>query len=196
MFGTTIIIILIVLIVSFRIWQKKKDIEYENGDSPGNRHGKGGCLTILICLILITIGGFFAYKTLMIDFDGEYASGRLVYTTTEGFCMLITYHPEYRTGNTKGFAVTNIPFITLFTQAAQAHNYCNAAADSKEMLNLYKVLSLGSVVDASIAGIDIGNKGKYFALSENGINKSLENLGIDLSNSNSDFTKRMGSFDN
>ena len=113
----------------------------------------------------------------MLDFDGVYATDRLVYSDEYGFCMLITYYPHYQKGNAKGFAVTHIPFGALFTEKVQANKYGNDTADSKDMLDVYQLLATwgdNDLVDSlakslssseiSTKSLDIGNHGKYFIL--------------------------------
>ena len=77
---------------------------------------KGGFFSTLLCLILISCAGLFAYKKLMLDYDGKYATDRLTYSDEYGFCMLIAYYPTYQKGSAKGFAITHIPFGALFTE--------------------------------------------------------------------------------
>ncbi len=96
-------------------------------------------LAKLIFLILIIVIAAFAYKKMMLDFDGTYASERIVYTQKYGFCKLITYYPDYQTGNAKGFAITNISFGALFTEKVQANKNGTDPADSKEMLDAYQL---------------------------------------------------------
>ncbi len=132
---------------------------------------------ILLCLILIICTGLFAYKKIMLDYDGTYATDRLTYTNEYGFCMLITYYPSYQKGNAKGFAVTKIPFGSLFTEKVQADKSGNDTADSKEMLDYFQLLAsygdndlvdllVKSLSDSEIRtkSLDIGNHGKYFIL--------------------------------
>ncbi len=135
---------------------------------------KGGFFSTLLCLILIACAGLFAYKKLMLDYDGKYATDRLTYSDEYGFCMLITYYPTYQRGSAKGFAITHIPFGALFTQEFQANKYGNDITDSKDMLDTYQLLATwgdNSLVDSltkvfsdskmSTKSLDIGNHGKY-----------------------------------
>lgn len=138
---------------------------------------KGGFFSTLLCLILIACAGLFAYKKIMLDFDGTYATDRLVYSDEYGFCMLITYYPSYQKGNAKGFAVTHIPFGALFTEKVQADKNRNDMADSKDTLEVYQSLATwadNDLVDSltkslssseiSTKSLDIGNHGRYFVL--------------------------------
>lgn len=138
---------------------------------------RGGFFSKLLCLILIVCVGLFAYKKIMLDFDGKYATDRLTYTDEYGFCMLITYYPSYQKGNAKGFAVTHIPFGALFTEMVQANKYGDDMADSEEMLKVYQQLATwgdNDLVDSltkslsdsgmSTKSLDIGNHGKYFTI--------------------------------
>lgn len=142
-----------------------------------------GCFTALLCLILVVCGSAFAYKKLMIDFDGYYATDRLIYSDEYGFCLLISYYPEYRKGDAKGFAVTHIPFEKLFTEKIQANKYGHDAADSKEQLDLYQLLATyadnvlidslaKSLSDSGIStrSVDIGSYGKYFVINNELVN--------------------------
>jgi len=148
---------------------------------------KGGFFSTLLCLILIICVGLLAYKKIMLDYNGTYATDRLTYTDEYGFCMLITYYPSYQKGNAKGFAVTHIPFAALFTEEVQASKYGNDSADSKEMLYAYQLLATwgaNDLIDSltkslsdsvmSTKSLDIGNHGKYFIL--NAKNIGYENL--------------------
>lgn len=139
---------------------------------------RGGFFSTLLFIVLIVCVGLFAYKKIMLDFDGTYATDRLTYSDEYGFCMLITYYPNYQKGNAKGFAITHIPFGALFTEIVQANKYGNDTADSKDMLDTYQLLASygdNDLVDyfaktlsdsgISTKSIDIGNHGKYFVLS-------------------------------
>lgn len=138
---------------------------------------KGGFFSTLLCLILIACAGLFAYKKIMLDFDGTYATDRLVYIDEYGFCMLITYYPPYQKGNAKGFVITHIPFGALFTEKVQADKYGNDMADSKDTLEVYQSLATWadndlvdsltkSISDSKISSksLEIGNHGRYFVL--------------------------------
>ena len=131
---------------------------------------------ILFVLILCICMTPFAYKKTMLDYDGEYATDRFVYTEEFGFCMLTTYYPNYQSGNAKGIAVTNIPFEALFSVEILASKYENDPADSKDLLDSYQILAtLGdnALVDSlaklfldskiSTRSIQIGKYGNYFA---------------------------------
>ena len=145
-------------------------------------------LVVLILGICITP---FVYKKTILDYDGKYATDRLVYTEEYGFCMLITYYPDYHSGDAKGFAVTNIPFEALFSEEIQADRNGNDTADSKEMLDSYQMLAtLGdnALVDSlakfffdskiSTRSIQIGKYGNYFAINAKniGYGNSKDNL--------------------
>lgn len=138
---------------------------------------KGGIFSRLLCLILIVCAGLFAYKKIMLDFDGTYATDRLVYIDEYGFCMLITYYPPYQKGNAKGFVITHIPFGALFTEKVQADKNGNDMADSKDALEVYQSLATWanndlvdsltkSISDSKISSksLEIGNHGRYFVL--------------------------------
>ena len=131
---------------------------------------------MLVALILFICIAPFAYKKVILDYDGKYATDRLVYTEEFGFCMLITYYPNYQSGTAKGIAVTNIPFIELFSHTVQANKYGNDTADSIDLLDSYQMLAtLGdnALVDSlaklfldskiSTRSIQIGKYGNYFA---------------------------------
>lgn len=128
---------------------------------------RGGCFTALLCLVLIVFAGLFAYKKIMLDFNGVYATDRITYTDEHGFSMLITYYPNYQTGNSKGFAIIHIPITALFTEELQAQANGNDFADSETMLAAYKLLAEYELPLQNFGfapkSIDIGNHGKYFA---------------------------------
>ena len=126
----------------------------------------------------------------MLDYDGKYATERIVYTEEYGFCMLITYYPDYHSGDAKGFAVTNIPFEALFSEAVQLfregmdgmYRERIDTANSKELLDSYQMLAtLGdnALVDSlsklfldsniSTRSIQIGKYGNYFAITAKNI---------------------------
>ena len=96
----------------------------------------------LLCLLLIIGAGLFAYKKIGIDSNGYYANSRLTYTRDYGFSMLITYYPNNQRGDAKGFAVTNIPVATLFSERELIQEYSKEKTDSKDILNLYQTLAL------------------------------------------------------
>lgn len=161
-------------------FEEKQDFDMKNQTQPVEKVKvvkKGGFFSTLLFLILIVCAGLFAYKKIMLDFDGAYATDRLVYSDEYEFCMLITYYPPYQKGNAKGFAVTHIPFGALFTEKVQANKYGNDTADSKDMLDAYQLLATwgdNDLVDSltkslssseiSTKSLDIGNHGKYFIL--------------------------------
>lgn len=135
---------------------------------------KDGFFTEILCIILLVCAGLFVYKKIMIDYDGIYATDRLIYTDEYGFCMLITYHPNYQKGKARGFAITHIPFASLFTETIQS-NPSNDTVDSKEMLDAYQLLStwenkglegyppdITSIVSSK--SFAIGNCGNYFII--------------------------------
>lgn len=171
---------------------KKRETESKMSGNINNQEKvivvkKGGFFSTLLCLILIICVGLFAYKKIMLDYDGTYATDRLTYTDEYGFCMLITYYPSYQKGNAKGFAVTHIPFAALFTKEVQASKYGNDRADSKEMLYAYQLLATwgdNDLIDSltkslsdsvmSTKSLDIGNHGKYFILNAKDV--GYENL--------------------
>ena len=136
----------------------------------------GGCLSSLLSLIIIILLGLFIFKKVMIDYDGTYATDRLTYTEEYGICLLITYYPEYQVGEAKGYAITNIPFFSLFNESLWAQkNYGTDPADSEEDLNYYRlVAAVGdnawvdtiskSLTNTSTRSINIGNHGKYILI--------------------------------
>ena len=154
---------------------------------------------MLVALILFICIAPFAYKKVILDYDGKYATDRLVYTEEFGFCMLITYYPNYQSGNAKGIAITNIPFIELFSHTVQANKYGDDTADSKDLLYTYQELAtLGDnalvdslakfLLDSKLItkSIQIGKYGNYFATnfkdcysrpnSIDSIHNSIENI--------------------
>ena len=160
------------------------------------RHCMLVTLIVTICIACILP---FAYKKTVLDYDGEYASDRLVYSEEFGFCKLITYYPDNISGNAKGFAVTNIPFEAFFSEKLQANKYGNYIADSKDWYDTYRMLATfgdNALVDSlakifldskiSTRSIQIGKYGNYFAttfkdycskkyISEESVNNSIDN---------------------
>ena len=67
-------------------------------------------LMIFILVVGLVFGlPVFAYKKIALDYTGTYAKDRFIYDSDEGLCMLVTYYPEYRTGDEKGFALAHLP---------------------------------------------------------------------------------------
>ena len=142
---------------------------------------RGSFSTIILCLLIIC-AGLFAYKKTGLDGDGKYATSRFTYTVEYGFCMLITYHPNYQRGDAKGFAVTNIPLSILFTEREWIQNEGEDKADSKDLLKVYQALAVfgdNNIIDhlsrtfsesgRSTKSVDVGSRGKYFIIHANEI---------------------------
>lgn len=181
-----IIIVILLGIIFYLLCNKKNNKSKKRSFRP------------LLCFLLILVICIspFAYKKAFIDYDGEYATERLIYTEEYGFCQLITYYPNYHSGNAKGFAITNIPFGALFTEEVRVSKNGNDTADSKEMLDSYQILAtLGdnAFVDSlakifsddakkTTRSIQIGKYGKYFAITADDMDyeNPLDFLDIDL----------------
>lgn len=114
---------------------------------------------IIICTIILLPLLFFGYKKTMLDYDGEYATDRLVYTTEYGFCMLVTYYPEFRQNEIKGYTVTNIPFAKLFSEKIMAHT----SDDTADSLDSYTILVLAEAF-GGIGADEVGKYGKYYII--------------------------------
>ncbi len=153
------------------------DKENEKNEGKVKVVKKSSFLGELLGLILILCICLFAYKKIMIDYDGQYATNRLTYTEEYGFCLLITYHPSYQTGQAKGFVITNIPFTSLFSEKIHANKNGDDMADSKEYLDVYQLIATfgdndfaNTMVKAlsnsgvSTKSFDIGSNGKYFII--------------------------------
>lgn len=97
---------------------------------------------VVLIIFFIVAAGLFIYKSSMLDFDGKYATDRLIYSREHGFCILITHYPRYRKGDSKGFAITHIPFGALFTEEIQTDKNGNDPSDSKEILNIYQLFAI------------------------------------------------------
>ncbi|MBO4706303.1 MAG: hypothetical protein J5647_11250 [Spirochaetaceae bacterium] len=134
----------------------------------------GGCLSFIIIICLLAAGGIFAFKKLLVDYNGTYATDRLTYTEEYGICLLITYHPEYQKGNSKGFAVTHIAIEDLLSGKYNA-SHSSDTADSEDLLYSYQLMasyadndlvnSLSTLLtNNSSKSFDIGSNGKYFLL--------------------------------
>ena len=135
-----------------------------------------GCLSKILLLILVIVGLGFGYKKLITDYDGTYATQRLTYTDEYGICLLVSYHPQYRTGNSNGFAIVHIPFKALldFEEISKTRKDC----DDEDMYTSYQMLAKygdNAIVDSlaklfsdeikmSTRPYQIGNKGNYFIL--------------------------------
>ncbi|NLK45077.1 MAG: hypothetical protein GX297_00215 [Treponema sp.] len=152
---------------------------------------------ILYLLILTVCFAPFAYKKTMLDYNGEYATNRLVYTEVYGFCMFITYYPNYQRGDVQGFAVINIPFKALFSEYGYANRHY--MADSKDMFGAYQLLAISGGDDVFVASLffsdpffvellfsgisesmPIGDRGNYFAITA----RDMDNVKLFNSNSN------------
>lgn len=123
------------------------------------------CPTILSCTK--STKGF-------INYDGKYATDKVVYSYEHGYCLLITYYPNYRYGNAKGFAVTHIPLKAGFTRLMINGD---DAADSKDLFEAYRLIAtlgdndlVNMLVkmlydsEATTKSYDIGNNGRYFVI--------------------------------
>lgn len=153
---------------------------------------RGGCLAKILLLILIVVGIAFGYKKLAVDRNGTYAAQRLTYNDEYGFCVLVSYHPQYRTGNSNGFAIVNIPFQALFdinrvNRALRAqdsdedpifYGATSWLSDNKDLYTNYKLIATygdNNLIDSlaklfsdeiqmSTKSYPVGNKGNYFIL--------------------------------
>lgn len=123
----------------------------------------------VLCPILLS-----CTKSTSINYDGKYATDRVVYSYEHGYCLLITYYPNYRYGNAKGFAVTHIPLTSAFTRLIINGD---DAADSKDLFEAYQLLAtlgdndlVNMLVkmlydsEATTKSYDIGNNGRYFVI--------------------------------
>lgn len=137
---------------------------------------KSGCLSKLLVFVFLIFVAVFGYKKIAIDYNGEYATDRIIWTDDYGFCLLITYHPKYQINEVSGFAVPHIPFTSLFTKKLRADRNGNDTADSKDMYESYQLLAAFTdnnlvdslsrmfVEDPVGRSVQIGNRGKYFVL--------------------------------
>ncbi len=101
-------------------------------------------LMIFILVVGLVFGlPVFAYKKFALDYNGTYAKDRFIYDSDEGLCMLVTYYPEYRTGDAKGFAVAHLPLSALGFPIASGieKRKGNDIADSKEVLDSFQTKS-------------------------------------------------------
>lgn len=137
---------------------------------------RSGCLSKILLLILVIAVLGFGYKKLIADYDGTYATQRLTYTDEYGICLLVSYHPQYRTGNSNGFAIVHIPFKALldFEEISKTRKDC----DDEDMYTSYQMLAKygdNAIVDSlaklfsdeikmSTRPYQVGNKGNYFIL--------------------------------
>ncbi len=137
---------------------------------------RSGCLSKILLLILVIVGLGFGYKKLIADYDGTYATQRLTYTDEYGICLLVSYHPQYRTGNSNGFAIVHIPFKALldFEEISKTRKDC----DDEDMYTNYQMLAKygdNAIVDSlaklfsdeikmSTRPYQVGSNGNYFIL--------------------------------
>ena len=137
---------------------------------------RSGCLSKILLLILVIVGLGFGYKKLIADYDGTYATQRLTYTDEYGICLLVSYHPQYRTGNSNGFAIVHIPFKALldFEEISKTRKDC----DDEDMYTSYQMLAKygdNAIVDSlaklfsdeikmSTRPYQVGSNGNYFIL--------------------------------
>ena len=147
-------------------------------------------LMIFILVVGLVFGlPVFAYKKIALDYTGTYAKDRFIYDSDEGLCMLVTYYPEYRTGDEKGFALAHLPFNALGfpLKSGIDKRKGNDIADSKEILDSFQtkstwggsgLLSILSLLLGAESGssnsFDIGKHGKYFII--DGRNLDYEKL--------------------
>ncbi len=137
-------------------------------------------LMIFILVVGLVFGlPVFAYKKFVLDYSGTYAKDRFIYDSDEGLCMLVTYYPEYRTGDEKGFALAHLPFSALGfpLKSGIDKRKGNDIADLKEILDSFQtkstwggsgLLSILSQLLGAESGssnsFDIGKHGKYFII--------------------------------
>ncbi len=134
-----------------------------------------GCLSTLLTLIILVALAGFGYKKLVGDYNGRYAVQRLTYTDEYGFCLLFSYYPHNRVGDSNGFAVVGVPFYSFLevNKILATHGF----ADDGDLFNSYKLLatfgdntfidSLAKVLSdtqISTKSYDVGSNGKYFIL--------------------------------
>ncbi len=129
---------------------------------------------LLVCLL--AAGGLYAYKKATFDYNGTYAKHTLVYAKDFGFCLLIEYHDEYKSGQSKGWASVNIPIKDLFGSKYHPSKDGNDAADSAEVYAAYKMNAVAgdnivanTIVKAlgskqSTLSRQIGSYGKFFII--------------------------------
>lgn len=178
---TFLLLSIIIVVISFAVglkrepsesdlfWHKKnKDTQSEEkkeetkeekvfNDTPSSKGGcLSGCFTLLLIMILMVCGIVFIAKKYRFDYNGEYASERIIYDSELGFCKLITYYPEYQKDNSKGFAIANIPFgILLAEEQLSEHD----AADSEEIKIIYQNYQWSGLLGMSSEDSIIGKKG-------------------------------------
>ena len=131
-------------------------------------------LKFILIVCIFTVGGFYGYKKLALDVDGDCATRRLVHTEEYGFCLLISYYPQYLSGDTKGVAVTNIPFFALFTEKVRDdrfgldENLLAKNLDAEILGRLFSALFFGMDFDTKLLqtdGVSVGKYGKYLVIS-------------------------------
>ncbi len=184
-----IVLILLVVVFFFLVLRKSSKTRESSSTSEYNerpvekvtvikkRSFFGGFLSFIIIICLLAAGGIFAFKKLVVDYTGTYATDRLTYTDEYGICLLITYHPQYQKGNAKGYAITHISVEDLISGKYNS-NHSNDTADSEDLMYSYQLLASYAdndlvnsfstlLTNNSTKSFDIGNNGKYFLLTSN-----------------------------
>ncbi len=145
-------------------------------------------IIFLVVLFLILGSALFAYKKLALDYNGRYANDRIVYTKDFGFCMLVTYHPELRSEDSKGYAIVRIPpaalLMPVVTKDFKQKRLEEDPANSEDMKNAYnrKTLfgdseffnALANLLGSETKSYDIGKYGKYLILDARDYLETLE----------------------
>ncbi|HNY21325.1 MAG TPA: hypothetical protein PKO22_04160 [Treponemataceae bacterium] len=148
------------------------------GTGHKKRHPFLVFMGVLLLVSLLSLG----YVKSVIDYTGEYATDRLVYTGEYGLTLLVTYHPSYRIEKSKGFAIIHIPLSSLFSEELRAHAGGTDVADAKKTYDLYAMseyaqngalqtlgeLLLDAKAQKTLAifkrSFPIGKYGDYFAI--------------------------------
>ena len=126
--------------------------------------------SLFIILILLCAGGIYGFKKIRIDYNGRYATERVLYSDEYEIYKLISYYPKHRLDDVNGFAIINIPVESIIEEGLSDSS---RISDKEELLNLYKVLvtlfddedvsTISQLLNGySTKSVYIQNKGYYF----------------------------------
>lgn len=129
-------------------------------------------LSFILVVAIIAGGMLFFQKKTYFDYKGTYAYSTLTYSDVYGLTVLISYKPEYQTGDAEGFAITHIDLYQIDQFSRDAYE---PPANSRDLTGAYTLLGslfkMGDwpewvlkLADLNLKAKNVGNNGKYFVI--------------------------------
>ncbi|MCR4939506.1 MAG: hypothetical protein K5930_05275 [Treponemataceae bacterium] len=120
-----------------------------------------GLLSFILLLFVISSVLMFGAKKIFFDYDGKYASNRIVYTDEFGFSLLVTYYTKYQRSEAKGLAIVHIPPEALVKDSSlRAKKKGGNIPDSEEYFASYQA----ALLPPSMKPDKIPDKGNYYVI--------------------------------